>query len=282
MARWMMMAALLAGCPQGGETDTETDGHTDPPVEVDAVLGAGCDLAERVALVTVQRWGSEGNASFSAQVFDRPNPWYGPPSLSNDHCDFHTFNVGSCGNCPSGEVCGLDGDCVPQPRAVTNIELSVDDDGEVSTHVPNDQGFLYGDVSDGPVGMVLTTPTHVVSLAPTSVPSGDLVPTVRSDGDYDTPGALTFSWTKPADGGAIGTLIPINHHAAGPTFTTCLADADDDGFVADAEMVNPLAVSTGLEYQGLDHLRIAAADLGDTCVEFRFETRVYSDVQFPR
>jgi hypothetical protein len=35
-------------------------------------------------------------------------------------------------------------------------------------------------------------------------------------------------------------------------------------------MVNPLAVVTGLEFQGVDHVHLAAAVTPMGCVEFRF------------
>jgi hypothetical protein len=35
-------------------------------------------------------------------------------------------------------------------------------------------------------------------------------------------------------------------------------------------MVEPLAVATGLEFQGFQHIRFAAAETARGCVEFRF------------
>ena len=46
-------------------------------------------------------------------------------------------------------------------------------------------------------------------------------------------------------------------------------------------MVNPLAVITGLEFQGLDHVNSAAILKGESCVEMRAGTRLPAYVQTP-
>ena len=43
----------------------------------------------------------------------------------------------------------------------------------------------------------------------------------------------------------------------------------------DGDMLTPLAVVTGLEFQGLEHQRVAAAETPLGCVEFRFTTKQY-------
>jgi hypothetical protein len=40
-------------------------------------------------------------------------------------------------------------------------------------------------------------------------------------------------------------------------------------------MINPLAVVTGLEFQGLHHEFVAAATTPSGCVEFRFGTQIF-------
>lgn len=45
--------------------------------------------------------------------------------------------------------------------------------------------------------------------------------------------------------------------------------------IPDAEMVDPLAVETGLEFQGLEHAFVAAATTPQGCVEFRFGEQLF-------
>lgn len=69
------------------------------------------------------------------------------------------------------------------------------------------------------------------------------------------------------------TTIPINHHAYTSTFTECTASASKGAFFADAEMVDPLAVSTGLEFSYVSHVSVAAAETASGCIEIRVGRR---------
>jgi hypothetical protein len=39
-------------------------------------------------------------------------------------------------------------------------------------------------------------------------------------------------------------------------------------------MIDPLAVSTGLEFQGVEHMFVAAAQTPQGCVDFRFGRQI--------
>ena len=41
-------------------------------------------------------------------------------------------------------------------------------------------------------------------------------------------------------------------------------------------MIDPLSVVTGLEFQGLEHVFVAAATTPAGCIEFRFGARIYA------
>jgi len=117
-----------------------------------------------------------------------------------------------------------------------------------------------------------------VELEAMPVASGELADVAidtESD-EYDMPGALDATWQPADDGAFVRSRIPINHHAGGPTFTECRAPTSAGAFHADANMVNPLAVQTGLEFQGIDHVFIAAARTPQGCIEFRFGTPIYA------
>ena len=95
------------------------------------------------------------------------------------------------------------------------------------------------------------------------------------EGGYDAPTSLDVAWSTSAVGTDVFTHIPINHHAGGPTFTECTVPASSGGFTVGEAMLAPLAVSTGLEFQGLEHVRFAAAETPAGCVEVRFTERHY-------
>ncbi len=65
------------------------------------------------------------------------------------------------------------------------------------------------------------------------------------------------------------THIPINHHAGGPTFTECWVEASVHTLQVPGAMLVPLAVETGLEFQGVEHVQVAAAETPAGCVELR-------------
>ena len=59
------------------------------------------------------------------------------------------------------------------------------------------------------------------------------------------------------------------------TFTMCVVAAAECSFEVGQAMLQPLAVSTGLEFQPVDHVRFAAAETELGCVEFRFIVRQF-------
>jgi hypothetical protein len=91
-------------------------------------------------------------------------------------------------------------------------------------------------------------------------------------GTNEAPETVTVAWAPDGSDAHVFTHIPINHHAAGPTFTECTVPASAGGFVVEAPMLVPLAVVTGLEFQSVQHVRFAAANTAVGCVEFRLLT----------
>ena len=68
----------------------------------------------------------------------------------------------------------------------------------------------------------------------------------------------------------IGVMLILTSHAP----------VSAGSFRADADMVDPLAVSTGLEFQGVSHFAFAAAETAGGCVEFRLGSQWHVDVTF--
>jgi hypothetical protein len=128
-----------------------------------------------------------------------------------------------------------------------------------------------GDASSS-FAMTLSWGDTQIILDAMPVASGELADLAvdTESSTYDMPGALDATWQPPDDGAFVRTRIPINHHAGGHTFTDCHAPTSAGTFHADAEMIDPLSVQTGLEFQGIDHIFVAAAHTPQGCVEFRF------------
>jgi hypothetical protein len=94
-------------------------------------------------------------------------------------------------------------------------------------------------------------------------------------GTYDAPEAVHIEWDPVAGESAVYTNIPINHHVADGSFTECVVAASAGTMHVGQSMLVPLAVSTGLEFQGLMHVKYAALELPAGCLEFRYGVRYY-------
>ncbi|MCA9515870.1 MAG: hypothetical protein KC635_13080 [Myxococcales bacterium] len=258
---------------------TATD--TAAPTEVAATPGARCALTDRVGLVQIELQSDDPVLVFAtASFFDRPNPWYGAPELTSDDCAFFRFApTAACdAPCDEGEVCGLDGACVPAQAAREDAAFTLVA-GEATQSIPRSEGsdtyWAQVTLSGTAFGVAVTLGGVRVTAAETAIP-GDLTGLDGTlSGGYEAPTGLVVSWDAPSDGGDVTTTIPINHHAGGPTFTDCRVAASEGGFEVGEAMLAPLAVATGLEFQGVEHVRFAAAETAAGCVEIRWLRRFY-------
>ncbi|MFM2248262.1 MAG: hypothetical protein RL071_4337 [Pseudomonadota bacterium] len=263
----------------GADGGDGADGSDGGDGVVDAVLGATCADERRLGRVELQAWGPGAPLSVAGSVSAAPHPWMAPAVLEGGGCGFHSFDAAACGPCPGGTLCGADGACAEVPRTHKDLRVEITHgDGSLQVEADPTTGQLAGSLPSG-VGaaqLVLRWGEVTVRGPAMNVPDGLLAdPTVRFAGDGMAPGAMTARWTARGDGTRVGTHIAINHHAAGPTYTSCLVDESTGGFDATAEMIDPLAVVTGLEFQGLDHLQVAAAEVEGGCVELRVWVRIF-------
>jgi hypothetical protein len=264
-----------------GASDGASDGGDGGGAErVEATLGASCAEERRIGRVTLMGWGGDSPLSLDGTVLEAPHPWSQAPALEGGGCAFHTFDAAACGPCPGGTICAADGACVEEPRTRKDVQVEVIRDGATERFEADPTtGALYGTLGAVTARASLRVQWAGVEIIgpEMNVPDGGIVePRVRFEGEADRPGAMTVAWSPRGDGSQVGTLIHINHHAAGPTFTTCRVPESDGGFGATAAMIDPLAVSTGLEFQGLDHMQTAAAELEGGCVELRVMSRVFA------
>jgi hypothetical protein len=259
-----------AGQPAGGAAGAPTG-----PVQ--AVLGRRCTVASTIGVVQLAGFPAP---YVQATLFDRPDPWVGEPELVTDTCAYHHYEAGACEACAPGETCSSTSECVPEPRSVKDATLVVSTASERREYRANAElGGLYSPIDIGDesseYSMTLRWGETTITLPPMAVASGELVGLrVSIEGDSQAPGALDVTWAPSGQGGFVRSRIPINHHAAGPTFTDCAAPENAGSLHADADMVDPLAVKTGLEFQGVEHSFIAAAETDAGCVEFRFGTPI--------
>jgi hypothetical protein len=214
------------------------------------------------------------------RLYDRPDPWIGEAELSTSTCEFHHYEPGVCSTCKVSEVCSLESVCVPEPRTVRDAILRVSSGGSEREYTADP---MLGGISSmldignaaSSYAMTLTWGDVEVQLDAMEVAGRELADAaVRIEGDYAAPGALDVTWSPSGESAFVRSRIPINHHAGGPTFTDCAAPESAGKLHADATMVNPLAVQTGLEFQGLLHQFVAAASTPAGCVEFRFGEQI--------
>ncbi len=242
--------------------------------------GARCVPASRIGLVQIYGYPAPTTTvEASASINDRVDPWMPGPKLTDASCSFfQEADPAFCDPCPSGQLCAPDATCQALPVPVGDLVLTLSAGGA-------SQAFEADGSSSGAWGTV-TLPGRAfavelawsgltVTLLETAVPEALADATMTLAGAYDAPTALDLTWTPPAAGGSVFTHIPINHHAAGPTFTECTVDASAGALHVDGAMLAPLAVITGLEFQGIEHVRFAAADTPHGCVELRFQVHQY-------
>jgi hypothetical protein len=213
-------------------------------------------------------------------LYDRPDPWIGQPELSTSTCDYHHYEAGVCGACEPGEVCSVESACVPEQRTVKGATLRVETGASEREFMADpDLGGIYSmlDIGNASASYAMTLSWGDVEIQLDAMPvaSGSLTDAAVSiEGDSSAPGALEATWKPSQSGAIVSSRVPINHHAGGPTFTQCAAPESAGKFHADAAMINPLAVVTGLEFQGLRHEFVAAANTPQGCVEFRFGEQI--------
>ncbi len=250
-----------------------------------AIPGARCAPAERIGLVSIYaQSGGTGALDASATIEDIADPRL-PKSakLSDAACGyFEQAAIPPCGSCPPGKMCGLSGGCVAMPVGVADVKLVLTAGGQAQTFAAKDANGAYGSVTLP--GKTFAAAVHwaglTVTLAETSVPPALADAKGKLAGTYDKPAALDLTWTPPADAATLFTHIPINHHAGAQTFTECAVPATAGKLHVDAAMLLPLSVVTGLEFQGIEHVRFAAAQTPLGCVELRFQTLQYVDLGF--
>jgi hypothetical protein len=266
-----------AGSPWAGEGGSAGETPSGP---YRAVLGDLCPVEATIGVVELSTMPS---LAVQVALYDRLDPWLTPAELSTTTCAFHRYEPGGCSGCDPGELCSNQGQCVPEPRTIKDATLQVSSGSEQRQYFADpERGGIYstldlGDASSS-YAMTLSWGETQVTLEAMPIGSGELeeLSIVTETGEYDMPGALDATWQPPGDGAFVRSRIPINHHAGGPTFTECRAPTSAGAFHAEADMINPLSVQTGLEFQGVDHVFIAAARTPQGCVEFRFGTRIYA------
>jgi hypothetical protein len=237
------------------------------------VMGQLCPVESTIGVVQLAGFPTP---YVQVTLYDRTNPWLGKAELSTSTCEFHHYKAGVCAACKAGEVCSLESACVPEQRTVKDATLLVSTGANERKYTANATlGGIYSMIDIGNAAssyaMTLSWGDVEVQLDAMPVASGKLTnAAVKIEGSSAAPGALDATWKPSQSGAFVRSRIPINHHAGGPTFTECAAPESAGNFHADAAMVNPLAVVTGLEFQGLQHEFVAAANTPAGCVEFRF------------
>lgn len=260
------------------DTTVDTIPDADPHTPIVAVAGQRCDLSERVGLVQLESTGGEPASHWiSAVLEDAPSPWYGEPALSDASCAFHRFvPEGACPPCDADELCAIDGTCVHAPARLLDAALTVTSDGSDETFVADPvTGDLWGSVTlGGPTfALAIRFGEHTITVPAAAIPTTLDALDGMLEGSYEAPTRLDLTWAPAPAGTHVFTHIPINHHAAGPTFTECTTPATTGSLSVAEAMLAPLAIITGLEFQGLEHVRFFAAETPLGCVEVRYLTR---------
>lgn len=262
-----------APAPDHDETDAPS------PTVIAAVPGARCAPATRIGRVMV--YGSDFATTLDAavEVNDRAPTWLLGPKLTDASCSFfEQLPPAFCGTCPDGTICTPDGSCQTLPVPVPDVVLTLmTADASQVFATTGALGGAWGAVTlpGRAFAVEVSWGDLTVTLGPTAVPDVLEGATQTLAGSYDEPTALDLTWTPPQDGATVFTHIPINHHAAGATYTECAVEAAVGALHVDGAMLVPLAVETGLEFQGIEHVRFAAAETPAGCVDVLFQVHQY-------
>ena len=266
---------VLLACGDSGVDVPEPDGGSDAGGDlgpVSATIGERCPLTERVGLVSI----SEGRVN--AFMFDRTDPLIGAPALTDPSCAFHEYRPAQPCSCSGDELCGIDGVCTAPPLRATDGRLVLEAAGERQLFTADPTlGDLGGEITLSGTAFTLevTAFGQTVTLEQATEVPGEIASlTATLTGTYDSPEAIDASWDTFVSG-HVFTHIPINHHAGGATFTECAVDTASGALRVERPMLEPLAVSTGLEFQSFDHTRFAAAETARGCVEIRFSSQQF-------
>lgn len=270
----------------------DTDTHI-PVVTAVAVPGERCLRSNRIG--SVQVWFGEGQApSIYATLTDRLHPWYGPPAIQNSTCAYYEYTDTCGGTCVAGEICSHDGVCTAGPLnlgattvAISTLDIPGDSTvaGETIWMPESFDGGSWGefDLPGDAFSARVIAPGYDIRVAPMSVPVAleSLNGTISGTENEPTAVDITWFWSGPGDFGSVYTSIAINHHAGGPSFTECAVGVESQQLHIEGDVLVPLAVSTGLEFQNVEFARFAAAQTPAGCVEFRFAQRTYLDLVPP-
>ncbi|MFT5353880.1 MAG: hypothetical protein ACI9KE_001080 [Polyangiales bacterium] len=267
--------AVDTGPLDSGADVPSVDGGPDAgPGNYVAVAGARCTPQTRIGVISVSNTGA-GHYAFGT-LSSAPPPSIGEPALSGGGCVFHQANNAPC-DCSEELVCTHDREeCVEAPGLV-DLEVVVHAGGESFTVPTMDGGsgpIAAGNIplSGDTFGMTLTGLGATITVEPTTVP-GRISVTDELTGSYDAPESMDLTWTPEDTDAVVYSVTNINHHVREVTFTECAASAPDGALNIPGSMLLPLAVSTGLEFQRVNTVRFAAAELPEGCVEVWFLTQ---------
>ena len=256
------------GSGGGGSGGTTGDAGTSdgaPPSSIEAQANTRCALTDRLGTIEVTSatvpnatGGEDVKHYVTSFVFTKKDPRLGNIVEQNAVCRHHRAKVVQGGFVPER----------PKNAKLTILagaqkqEMPVDP----TTNDPSGEITLSGDT----FGVEFQWDGTTVTMPATKVPA--LLQNVkeRLTGSLEDPNVLTVTWNVPNQDSHVYSLIPINHHAGGPTFTECLTPSSSGTFMVQKSMLTPLAVSTGLEFQGVRHLRYAAAQTPKGCIEFHY------------
>lgn len=273
-----------SGTPDSGihaDATTSVDsGIRGDAAVVHAQLDQRCNYLDRVGILTVSDQGGPLRY-LSLGLNDKPLPWLGPPEIVDGACIFHRAARNTGCMCTGDQVCSYAGACVdpPVPVASATVQALGANDRRQFT---GDGSSLGGEITlpDAELSLILYTGDLTVHVPPMATPAALTNAMGTLTGTEMMPIA-DITWSAGASTASVSTHIRINHHVGEPTFTECVVPAQVGRMHIGQDMLTPLAVVTGLEFQGLEHVRYARAMVPTGCLEIRYTTQTYVNLVGP-
>lgn len=262
------------GSDMQADTATDTSDKDMGSGDALAIVGERCEPKNRIGIVTVKR---SRQVDVYGLIHDAPSPLISDPTSADSQCDFHSFvSLAPCQQCEENEICNAAGRCLPLPKILPDAQIEIANEVDSRIITTNNGGLSDSVALDGDTfSMEVSWAGQKIIVPKIQIPAALDGLEGKLEGSYDKPEGLEFKWEPPSEPARVFTRVPINHHVNDPTFVECDVDAASGSLKIDGQMLEPLAVSTGLEFQTIEHSRFAAAQTPQGCVEFRFQSSTF-------
>jgi hypothetical protein len=251
------------------------------PMTFAAVRGQLCDNRELIGVVLVIK-DAPPYTDFIARavVMQQRLPIVPELSIARGACGFYAVPIPPmCGDgCQEpGLACVGDGVCEPwPPKFSTDARLTLSNGSASQTM--NGLGETQLVELEGALSVQLEFGRYVVTLDATAIPEPIEGLEVVRNGPSNVPESIDIRWPAPVDGHVYAyALLPSPYPLV--RYAECVVDGAALEMPIEQDVLAPF-VGRGFEFQGVDHVYLAAATTPAGCLDIRFIYRYWHHRQW--